>query len=127
MDNLKNNNRAHDRTRRFPGGEGGIRTRGRGLSPGTHLAGEPNRPLWHLPMEGWILYHLETYYSVLPGGGRGIRTPGGLATTTDFKSVALNHSAIPPEGKILPYLANPFQHHHIANHAIFQISQYDHN
>jgi DNA invertase Pin-like site-specific DNA recombinase len=30
-------------------GEGGIRTHGRGLSPYTHLAGEPNRPLWHLP------------------------------------------------------------------------------
>jgi hypothetical protein len=31
------------------GGEGGIRTRGGGFSPRTHLAGEPNRPLWHLP------------------------------------------------------------------------------
>ena len=36
----------------FSGGEGGIRTRGRGSSPDTHLAGEPIRPLWHLPMEG---------------------------------------------------------------------------
>ncbi len=31
------------------GGEGGIRTRDSGFSPSTHLAGEPNRPLWHLP------------------------------------------------------------------------------
>lgn len=30
------------------------------------------------------------------GGGRGIRTPGGLAPTTVFKTAALNHSAIPP-------------------------------
>ena len=31
------------------------------------------------------------------GGGGGIRTPGGLASTSDFKSGALNHSATPPE------------------------------
>ena len=31
-------------------GEGGIRTRGRGISPGNHLAGGPIRPLWHLPI-----------------------------------------------------------------------------
>jgi hypothetical protein len=34
----------------FLSGEGGIRTRGGGLSPRTHLAGEPNQPLWHLPI-----------------------------------------------------------------------------
>ncbi len=33
----------------FAGGKGGIRTRGGGLSPRTHLAGEPIQPLWHLP------------------------------------------------------------------------------
>ena len=31
------------------------------------------------------------------GGGRGIRTPGRLAPTTVFKTVAINHSAIPPQ------------------------------
>src|ERR1035438_1168026 len=30
------------------------------------------------------------------GGGGGIRTPGELAPTSDFKSGALNHSATPP-------------------------------
>ena len=31
------------------------------------------------------------------GGGRGIRTPGGLAPTLVFKTRAINHSAIPPD------------------------------
>jgi hypothetical protein len=31
------------------------------------------------------------------GGGGGIRTPGGLAPTTVFKTVALNRSATPPK------------------------------
>jgi hypothetical protein len=31
------------------GGEGGIRTRGRGFSPDNRLAGGPIQPLWHLP------------------------------------------------------------------------------
>ena len=31
------------------------------------------------------------------GGGGGIRTPGGLAPTTVFKTVAINHSATPPK------------------------------
>jgi hypothetical protein len=61
------------------------------FNPGTHLAGEPNRPLWHLP-KSIIKFHAAQ------GGGRGIRTPGDLAATTDFKSVALNLSAIPPSG-----------------------------
>src|SRR5688572_22565626 len=30
-------------------------------------------------------------------GGRGIRTPGTLSGTNDFKSFALNRSAIPPK------------------------------
>ena len=30
------------------------------------------------------------------GGGRGIRTPGGLSPTTVFKTAALNRSASPP-------------------------------
>jgi hypothetical protein len=59
--------------------------------PSTHLAGEPNRPLWHLP--GCLV---PRWWQ---GGGRGIRTPGDFAATTDFKSVALNHSAIPPGGR----------------------------
>lgn len=33
------------------------------------------------------------------GGGGGIRTPGGLAPTSDFKSGAFNHSATPPEAR----------------------------
>jgi hypothetical protein len=33
---------------------------------------------------------------LLSGGGRGIRTPGDLAATTVFKTVAIVHSAIPP-------------------------------
>ena len=33
------------------------------------------------------------------GGGGGIRTPGELAPTSDFKSGALNHSATPPEAR----------------------------
>jgi hypothetical protein len=56
---------AADTGRRFSGGEGGIRTRGGGFIPRTHLAGEPNQPLWHLPV----------------GGGRGIRTHDGLLHT----------------------------------------------
>ena len=32
----------------------------------------------------------------LCGGGRGIRTPGTLSGTAVFKTVAFNHSAIPP-------------------------------
>src|SRR5437868_254620 len=30
------------------------------------------------------------------GGGRGIRTPGTLSSSTVFKTAAFNHSAIPP-------------------------------
>jgi hypothetical protein len=44
------------------GGEGGIRTRGGGLSPRTHLAGEPNRPLWHLPSLASIWRANSTIY-----------------------------------------------------------------
>jgi hypothetical protein len=40
-----------------------------------------------------------THQRATLSGGRGIRTPGDLAATTDFKSVALNHSAIPPGGE----------------------------
>ncbi len=51
-------------------GEEGIRTRGGGLSPRTHLAGEPNRPLWHLPFlwpdcidqEGFPFIRREEFY-----------------------------------------------------------------
>ena len=34
------------------------------------------------------------------GGGGGIRTPGGLAPTSDFKSGAFNHSATPPKPEV---------------------------
>ena len=32
------------------------------------------------------------------GGGRGIRTPDTLSSTAVFKTAAINHSAIPPQG-----------------------------
>ncbi len=34
------------------------------------------------------------------GGGRGIRTPGTLSSSTVFKTAALNHSTIPPHRTI---------------------------
>jgi hypothetical protein len=37
----------------------------------------------------------------LDGGGRGIRTPGTLSSSTVFKTAGFNHSPIPP---ILSYL-----------------------
>gem|GEM_PF-5933949 len=42
---------------------------------------------------------LDRYES---GGGSGIRTHGGLASTLVFKTSALNHSAIPPEPRRVP-------------------------
>ena len=76
------------------GGEGGIRTRGGGFSPRTHLAGEPNRPLWHLPV----------------GGGRGIRTHDGFLHTCfqDRRLKPLGHPSRSRENPsqalgILPY------------------------
>lgn len=36
------------------------------------------------------------------GGGEGIRTPGALAGSADFKSAAFDHSATPPERRSLP-------------------------
>ena len=59
-------------------------------NPSTHLAGEPNRPLWHLPNE--VLLNFQN------SGGRGIRTPGGLTPTHVFKTCTLSRSVIPPEG-----------------------------
>ena len=41
------------------------------------------------------------------GGQRGIRTPEGLATSTVFKTVAFNHSAICP--KLIPTVFQPGQ------------------
>lgn len=61
------------------GGEGGIRTRGGGFSPRTHLAGEPNRPLWHLPL----------------AEGEGFEPTMDFSIPV-FKTGALSHSAIPP-------------------------------
>ena len=39
------------RERVFRGGEDRIRTGDRGFRPGNRLAGGPNRPLWHLPID----------------------------------------------------------------------------
>jgi hypothetical protein len=59
-----------------------------GFKTDNRLAGGPNQPLWHLP----------EFYWCCSGGGRGIRTPGDLAASTVFKTVAIVHSAIPPDG-----------------------------
>lgn len=62
---------------------------GRDSNPGTpcnrvnRLAGDPIRPLWHLPR------------CALVGGEGGIRTPGAQHPTV-FKTAALNHSATSP-------------------------------
>ena len=54
-------------------GEGGIRTRGRGYSPDNRLAGDPIRPLWHLP-------NIPVVNSARPGQaeGEGFEPPVGL-------------------------------------------------
>ena len=44
----------------------------------------------------------ENHESSWFSGGGGIRTPGSLPTTADFKSAALNHSATPPSTAIAP-------------------------
>ncbi len=71
----------------FFSGEGGIRTRGGGLSPRTHLAGEPNRPLWHLP--------IFDFQDDL-GGGSGIRTHVGVTLTCfqDMRLKPLGHPSL---------------------------------
>lgn len=63
------------------------------FNPDTHLAGEPNQPLWHLPR--------------LPDAQSGKAEGEGFEPTMDcsipvFKTGALNHSAIPPSEMILP-------------------------
>ena len=57
------------------------------FNPSTHLAGEPNRPLWHLPS------FIEVYYD---GGGGGIRTHGELPHTCfqDKRLKPLGHPSI---------------------------------
>ena len=86
------------------GGEGGIRTRERGFCPVNRLAGGPNQPLWHLPRV------FNSAYSLIIGGGRGIRTPGGREPTVVFKTTALVRSAIPPGRKgTLRSRRQPFQ------------------
>src|SRR5882672_1448205 len=42
---------------------------------------------------------LPHYSQVNNGGERGIRTPGTLASSTDFESAAIDHSAISPRSK----------------------------
>jgi hypothetical protein len=87
-------NKKHLFSQAFFSGEGGIRTRGGGLSPRTHLAGEPNRPLWHLPIKlVWMK----------PAEGVGFE-PTVAFTTTVFKTVTFSRSVIPPSGAILPQI-----------------------
>ena len=68
------------------------------FNPSTHLAGEPNRPLWHLPVR----------YS----GGRGIRTHDGFHHTC-FQDRRLKPLGHPSRGtltrcpRILSYKAVP--------------------
>ena len=57
------------------------------LKPSTHLAGEPNRPLWHLPSIRLLIRS--------PAEGEGFE-PTLAFTKPVFKTGALNHSAIPP-------------------------------
>ncbi len=57
--------------------------------PDSRLAGERLRPLGHLSAKSARNH---------PGGGGGIRTPGGLVRPSgDFKSPAFVHSATPPK------------------------------
>ena len=75
----------YEKTVTFNGGKTGIRTLGtRRFTP---LAGEPIRPLWHLS---------NYTYKNKNGGETGIRTLGTVASTTVFKTVAFDHSAISP-------------------------------
>jgi hypothetical protein len=55
----------------------------------THLAGGRTQPG----------YATSPY--TLTGGGRGIRTPGDVAATMVFKTIAISLSAIPPRGLYL--------------------------
>ena len=59
----------------------------------THLAGGRTRPGYATSP------HFLTF--AVPGGGRGIRTPGDITATVVFKTTALNRSAIPPGGRDL--------------------------
>lgn len=73
-------------------GEMGIRTPGR-VNPGTHLAGEPNQPLWHLPN-----------LLKLRAEGVGFEPTVGCPTLV-FKTSALGRSAIPPS-RVRPILSH---------------------
>ena len=76
----------------YSGGEGGIRTLGKGLSPYTHLAGEPVQPLRHLPVFNCRSPQEQR------AEGEGFEPTVTFATLV-FKTSALNHSAIPPSAK----------------------------
>lgn|GEM_PF-3151336 len=69
------------------GGKGGIRTHGGGFSRPNRLAGDPFRPLRHLPV------------SISPGGEGGIRTPGAHRPAV-FKTAAFDHSATSPHNTL---------------------------
>ena len=90
------------------GGEGGIRTLGRGfprqpLSRRSHSAtlAPPRRgypAAAHAPWGSpWLGPHPpRRRFDRSDSGGRGIRTPGGRRPTAVFKTAALSRSAIPP-------------------------------
>ena len=61
------------------------------LNPSTHLAGEPNRPLWHLP----------SIRLLIAAEGEGFEPPVAF-TTPVFKTGAIGRSAIPPGALGLP-------------------------
>ena len=60
-------------------------------SPDNHLAGGPDRPLWHLPII--YLLRLPPHLLNCSGGGSGIRTHGGLPHTCfqDMRLRPLGH------------------------------------
>jgi hypothetical protein len=51
----------------------------------------------------------RAFSSVFAGGGEGIRTPGQLAPSADFKSAAFDHSATPPVGRHPRASASPME------------------
>ena len=65
------------------------------FNPSTHLAGEPNRPLWHLPE----LLSLPSIPlpEAIPAEGVGFEPTMGFPIPV-FKTGALGRSAIPPKG-----------------------------
>ncbi len=72
------------------GGETGIRTLGRGITPFNRLAGGSDRPLWHLPWQE-ITPNLRRERDSNPRWDK---------PTTVFKTAAIGRSAIPPMRRV---------------------------